>query len=88
MSNTVMCAIYDKATEAYMRPFQCLTIAQGLRMFEDLFNDPSHDVSRHPEHFSLWKLANFDDQNGEFSPDLICIARGHELAAHKNGDIQ
>lgn len=75
-----VCSIYDKGIEGYMRPFFVVGLGQAMRMFEDLVKDPEHDISKHPEDYSLFEIASFDDRTA--SLDAIephCLARAHEL---------
>lgn len=75
-----ICSIYDKATEAYMRPFTAQTRGQATRMFEDLVNTQGHEISNHPEDYALFHVANFSDNSGEMEAiEPVCLARAHEL---------
>lgn len=77
---TIICSVFDSATAAYMRPFQAQTIGQASRMFEDILKDPDHDITRHPEDYALFKMADFDDRTGEITQEQpTCIARAHEI---------
>ena len=59
----VICSIFDTAVEAYMRPFTARTEGEAIRMFEDLAADDTSEVSKHPEYYVLFKLAEFNDGN-------------------------
>lgn len=58
--------IYDAATEAFQLPFYQPTVGAALRMFTDAVNDPKSNFSKHPEDFSLFETAEFDDATGGF----------------------
>lgn len=74
-------AIYDKAVNAYMRPFFLQADGQAMRAFGDMANDKDHDIGRHPEDFSLFRIGSFDDNSGEIEViDAQCLGRAHEIA--------
>ena len=80
MMKMVVCSIYDKATEAYMRPFFAATTAQAVRMFIDDVNRPDSESGAHPEDYALFHIANFTDNDGMISPlEPKCLARAHEI---------
>lgn len=92
-----ICAIYDTATEAYMRPFTSQSTGQATRMFLDLVNDETHSISKHPEDYSLFHIADFFDGNAKITEKdpIVCLGRAHELKnpkevphVHSNVDIQ
>jgi len=58
--------IYDSKIQTYMRPFFLQANGAARRAFEDLVNDKSTEISRHPEDYTLFELATFDDQTGVF----------------------
>lgn len=57
-------SIFDVATGAYMRPFFLQADAAAQRAFEDLVATEDHEVAKHPEHYSLFRLGVFDDNKG------------------------
>ncbi len=76
----VICAIFDKATSAYMRPFPAQTIGQALRQFSDEANREGTPINAHPEDYSLFHLGNFYDNNAKLEPlEPRCVGRAHEL---------
>ena len=71
----IICSIYDKATQAYMRPFTAQTPGQAIRLFEDIATQPDHDIARHPEH------GDFTDHDGQLIPiEPVCLRRAHEIS--------
>jgi hypothetical protein len=73
-------AVFDSATQAYMRPFHCQAVGQAMRSFLDEVNNASKesDLSRHPDDFALFKIGEFDDSSGLISsvgPVLLCRAK-------------
>lgn len=64
-------SIYDKAAEAYMRPFFVPAKGLAVRNFQDEINRNASDnqMHSHPEDYSLVYLGEWDDSNGMFLQD-------------------
>ena len=75
----VILSIYDTATEAYMRPFTAQSEGQALRMFEDEVKRPDSEIGKHPEHYQLYKIGEFQDHNAEITSEVRCLIRAHEI---------
>lgn len=77
-------AVYDSALDAYSRPFFVPTTQVAVRTFSDEVNRVAVDnpLSSHPDDYSLYVLANFDDHLGVFenmgAPELL--VRGKDVA--------
>lgn len=79
-------AIYDTAGKAYMRPFFMMADGQARRVFQDMANDESHDIGKHPEDYSLFRIGQFDDNSGELLPeDRECLCTALEVKKRVNG---
>ena len=78
-----MYSIFDSAAAAYMRPFFVQTDSVALRAFQDLAINAEHEVGRHPEHYSLFRIGEFDDNEigKSYFEGVECIAQAHELVA-------
>ena len=78
---TCIYSVFDKATMAYMRPWSAMSDKQAVRMFEDLVHDDQTDISKHPEDYSLHKIAEFTDHDGRMEPldEPLCLRRAHEV---------
>lgn len=63
----LICSISDRQMETYGRPFCCAAKGQAVRSFVDEVNRAAPDnlMFAHPEDFTLWHVADFDDQTGE-----------------------
>lgn len=74
--------IFDQATGAYMRPFFMQSDGQATRAFKDLAVAADHDIGKHPEDYSLWRIGTFDDNKAKLIPeDKECLATALELIA-------
>ena len=49
--------IFDSASSAYMRPFFMSSDGQALRSFTDISQDAEHEVGKHPEDYSLFRIV-------------------------------
>ena len=84
---TVICSIFDKATHAYMRPFQAQAVGQAIRMFEDLVRDPQTEVGKHREDYTLFHIGYFHDNSGQLEPiEPVPLRRGQEVKDQKTTD--
>lgn len=65
---TVICAVKDSATQAFMQPFFVAHTGLATRSFIDAVNDPSkgNDISRHPADMDLYHIGTFDDATASF----------------------
>lgn len=65
-----MYSIYDKAAQAFVTPFFMHNKALAIRAFSDNVNSAEeNNVSKHPEQFSLHCLGEYDDSNGQITPN-------------------
>lgn len=75
-------SIYDTAAAGYMRPFFQQSDAQAVRIFSDLSIEAGHELAKHPEDYSLFRLAMFDDNDGKIeSLHPECLITGLEAVA-------
>lgn len=62
-------ALHDQALEAYGAPMCYTTRGQALREFSDQVNDKQSQINKHPEHYTLHYLGEYDNANGSFTND-------------------
>lgn len=77
-------SVYDSAVVAYNRPFFAPSVGAALRSFTDEVNRSAADnaMFAHPDDFSLWLLAEFDDEAGKFyamEDTKRVLARGKDV---------
>lgn len=68
---TQLYTVYDSKAKAYSHPFHAPNDAVALRMFGEVANDPSTQISKYPEDFVLYHLGRFDDQDASFEINNI-----------------
>jgi heterodisulfide reductase subunit A-like polyferredoxin len=74
--------IYDTATGAYLRPFYAQSDGQAMRGFQDICNDATHEIAKHPEDYSLCRIGRFNDNKGRIEPeDVEVLATALEMVA-------
>lgn len=57
-------SIYDSKARVFSTPFFAITKEVALRMFMEGANDPSTQLNRHSEDFTLFHVGTFDDDRG------------------------
>lgn len=73
-------AIKDSASRAFNQPFSMHTFGQAIRAFQASVNDESSQINKNPEDFSLYHIAEYDDNTGVITPvDITLVARATEL---------
>lgn len=70
-------SIKDEKSLSFNTPFFALSDGVAIRNFSDLVHDQQSLVARHPEDFSLWLIACFDETEGT----LIPVERKHLIDA-------
>jgi len=84
---TQIYAIFDTASGVYQRPMFARTDGEIMREFQNICMDRKHPCGQHPEDYSLFRLANFDDINGEVNNEANeCLATGIETISLANGN--
>jgi hypothetical protein len=67
MNNVILYSIYDTATQAFMQPFYMHNDASATRAFSDNVNSNESTISKHPDHYKLYKVGEWDDQKGQLT---------------------
>lgn len=77
-------AIYDSKANVYGRPFFLQSAGVAMRIFGDMANDQKDPVGHHPEDYTLFELASWDEDTGKFTQDGAnrSLANGIELKIH------
>lgn len=63
-------SIFDAAVGAYNQPFFAQTDSAAVRLFSDQCNNKESLLSRNPEHFTLFRIGEFDDKEGELTDEV------------------
>ncbi len=79
-------SIYDNAAMAHLPPFFLPTDAMAKRSFGDCINDPKHQFSQHPDHYTLFEHGFFDQNEGMFEVETA-TSLGNGVA-YKSPELQ
>lgn len=86
----VVASVYDAKVGVYFQPFFARTRAEALRSFSDTVNQQGHIFNKHPEDFTLFVLAVWDENTGGFvntkAPESL--GSGHEYLAREDEQQQ
>ncbi len=63
--------IYDVASGVYMRPFFSQADGQATRGFKDIATDADHEVGKHPEDYTLYRIGTFNDTTGKMTGEEL-----------------
>lgn len=82
----IVCAIKDRALDAFMRPFFMMTRAQAIRGFQDEVNRaaPDNPLHAHPEDHDLYMLAAWSETSGKFYEHIERLAMGKDSVLQRN----
>lgn len=58
-------SVFDRKAAVFARPFVAPNDAMAVRSFLAARQDPSTELAKFPEDFSLHRLGSFDDDTGE-----------------------
>lgn len=74
--------VFDTAAGVYDRPFFAQSDGVATRSFGDICVSAEHPIGQHPEHYTLFRIGEYDDAKGEIkgeSPEFL--ATGLEMVA-------
>lgn len=79
MTKYVLCAVRDRAVDAFMLPICVHAIGQAIRSFTDEVNRPDSPMRAHPEDYDLYHIGIYDDATARLDPlDPRMIAVGKD----------
>lgn len=71
-------SVYDSKAEMYLRPFLARSKGEALRGFSDASNDKTLEIGKHPEDYTLFYIAEFDESTGKYNnvltPESLGVA--------------
>ncbi len=72
-----MYTVYDSCSGVYDRPFVCNSDGEAMRAFGDIAINAEHPIGAHPEHYTLFRIALYDNNKGVIEghpPEFCCTA--------------
>jgi hypothetical protein len=80
---TQICAIKDRASDAYSQPMFMPSVGIAIRSFSDEINKEAENnqLYNHPDDFDLWHLGEYDDNGAKFTifDEAIQLAIGKQV---------
>lgn len=67
-SHHVVMAIYDSKGDFWLPPQVVRNKATAMRSWSEVVRNPETMISRHPEDFTAFLIATFDERTGQISP--------------------
>lgn len=83
-----MFSVYDEKAKAYLPPFILPEIGQATRTFGDMVNNEEHQFGLHPSDYTLFEIADFDDESADIVCDKKTIANGIELVEEQPRNLK
>lgn len=77
----LVCAVRDRAADAFMRPFVVPATGLAIRSFSDEINRkaPDNPMSAHPDDYDLFKIGEFEEETGKLfgldAPQQLAIGK-------------
>lgn len=77
----IMCAVRDRAADAYARPMFVPSVGIAIRSFSDEVNRKAEDnqMYNHADDFDLYELGEYDDETAKFiildTPKQLAIGK-------------
>lgn len=60
-------SVYDTKVGAYAQPFILRSTGEALRGWIDVVNSKDTQFNKHPEDFTLFHIADYDEESGMFT---------------------
>jgi len=79
MSQCLIVAIRDTATQSFASPVGVPHAAVAIRSFQQEANNPDSQVCKHAAEFELWMIGEMDMETGVLSGVPARLARAVEL---------
>lgn len=77
--------IYDSKIGVYAKPFVMQTRGEALRGWMDIVNDDTTQFFKHPEDFTLFEIASYNDETGTFENNNTPHSVGTAVEFRKRG---
>lgn len=75
-------SVRDEKACFFASPFPASTNGEAIRSFSDATQDPNTLISKYPADFTLYYVADFNEETGEVNPVIpSVIAKGSDFVA-------
>jgi len=65
----VMYCVFDQAAGVHLQPFLQHSDSEAERTFIDWTQNKETPIAAHPEHYTLIRIGQYDDDKGELLPE-------------------
>ena len=65
-----MYSIYDQIAKAYQNPIYAVNDGAAIRIFQEAVNDEQTYLSKAPQDYIMFFIADYDEQTGTIQSDL------------------
>lgn len=80
-----ICAVRDRAVDAYGQPIFVNALGQAVRSFQDEIRRKDSEMGAHADDYDLYHIGDYDDSTGTVSGVTpVMIAIGKEQVEVKN----
>lgn len=60
--------VFDRKTSSFQNPMTYKHVGDAIRDFDTVKKDDKTKIGQHPEDFELYKIGEFNEDNGEITP--------------------
>lgn len=68
MANMFLCAVRDRAIDAFSQPICVPALGLAVRSFKDAVSEQGSEYFKHPDDYDLYHVGMFDSSTGLVSP--------------------
>lgn len=81
--------VYDSKADLWLNPFCMRSRGEALRSWAAVVNDEQSQFCKFPTDFSLFEVADFDDNNGNVIPHVakVCLGTALEFKSKPNVNL-
>ena len=81
-------AVLDSASGVYDGPVPAQADGVATRSFANMARDPNSPIGKNPEYFSLWRVGEWNDADGEIVPEVKeCLGYAIDLLVEDKKEI-
>lgn len=71
MTVYIVCAVRDRALDAFMSPIFVPALGLAVRSFSDEVNRKDSPMNAHPDDYDLYQIGTYDDSVGRLIPSEV-----------------
>lgn len=71
--------VFDEKAQCFTAPFNFNNTSMAKRAFGNSINDPKHNFGMNPSDYTLFKIAEYDDNTAELVTMKVSLGNGIEF---------